>query len=83
MDYDLNKKIKFVSEVFYDPGNHYEDFGESIENYFKNSFITDSARGKRKEIDFDFGIIVAANKHLRIGFHFQSPFFTIYWKFAG
>ncbi len=81
MDYDLSRKIKFISEVFYDPGNHYQSFGKSIEGYFENDFLPDYSQGERKEFDLDFGITYAANNSLRIGFHFQQPYITLYWKF--
>lgn len=81
MDYDLSRKIKFISEVFYDPGNHYQSLGKSIENYFENDFLPDYSRGERKEFDLDFGITYAATNSLRIGFHFQQPYITLYWKF--
>lgn len=81
MDYDLTRKIKFISVLYYDPGNHYLTFGESISSYLQNSFIPDYSEGERKEFDFDFGITYAANDNLRIGFHFQSPYITLYWKF--
>lgn len=80
-DYDLSKRIKFISLVFYDPGNRYQTLGESIENYFTNSFVQDGNFGERKPLDFDFGITFTPNETLRIGFHFQNPFLTVYWKF--
>ncbi len=80
-DYDLSKRIKFISLVFYDPGNRYQTLGESIGNYFTNSFVQDGHVGERKPLDFDFGITFTPNETLRIGFHFQNPFLTVYWKF--
>jgi len=56
-------------------------FGESISSYFKNDFLPDNSKGQRKEVDFDFGITYVANDALRIGFHFQRPYITLYWKF--
>ncbi|NQV17362.1 MAG: hypothetical protein HQ534_02295 [Armatimonadetes bacterium] len=81
MDYDLTKRVKFISVIFYDPSNHYVPFGESISSYFENDFLPDNSKGQRKEVDFDFGITYAANDVLRIGFHFQRPYITLYWKF--
>ncbi len=80
-DYDLSKRIKFIALAFYDPGNRYMTFGESISNYFKNDFVQAGNEGDRKELDFDFGITFTPNQTLRIGFHFQNPFITVYWKF--
>ncbi|MCK4956567.1 MAG: hypothetical protein KAS49_02955 [Candidatus Cloacimonetes bacterium] len=80
-DYDLSKRIKFISIVYYDPGNHYQTFGESVKNYFENSFVQDGHVGERKAVDFDFGVTFTPNETLRIGFHFQNPFITVYWKF--
>jgi hypothetical protein len=81
MDYDLTRRIKFISELFYDPGNKYVSFGESVGDYFGNGFIASNTKGKRKEFDFDFGVTFAPNETLRLGLHFQQPFITIYWKF--
>ena len=80
-DYDLSKRIKFISIVYYDPGNRYQTLGESIANYFTNSFVQAGHEGNRKPMDFDFGVTFTPNETLRIGFHFQNPFLTIYWKF--
>jgi len=80
-DYDLSKRIKFIGMVFYDPGNRYLTFGESIANYFKNDFVQAGTEGERKELDFDFGVTFTPNQTLRVGFHFQNPFITVYWKF--
>lgn len=80
-DYDLSKRIKFISVIYVDPGNHYQSFSESIENYFSNNFVQSGLVGTRKSLDFDFGVTFAPNESLRIGFHFQNPFLTVYWKF--
>jgi len=80
-DYDLSKRIKFISIVYYDPGNRYLTLGESIKNYFTHDFVQAGYMGERKPIDFDFGVTFTPNETLRIGFHFQNPFLTVYWKF--
>lgn len=80
-DYDLSKRIKFISIVYYDPGNRYQTLGESIANYFTHSFVQAGHVGERKPLDFDFGVTFTPNETLRIGFHFQNPFLTVYWKF--
>ena len=80
-DYDLSKRIKFISIIYFDPGNHYQTLNESVKNYFENDFIQAGNVGERKPIDFDFGITFTPNESLRIGFHFQNPFLTVYWKF--
>ena len=80
-DYDLNRRIKFIALAFNDPGNRYQNLGESIANYFNHSFVQAGHIGKRKPLDFDFGITYTPNEALRIGFHFQNPFLTMYWKF--
>lgn len=81
IDYDLTRRIKFISEIFYDPGNRYVTLGESLDDYFSHGFITSNSEGERKEVDFDFGLTFAPNETLRLGLHFQQPFITIYWKF--
>jgi hypothetical protein len=80
-DYDLSKRIKFISIIYFDPGNHYLTIRESFKNYFENDFIQAGHLGERKPIDFDFGVTFTPTKSLRIGFHFQNPFLTVYWKF--
>jgi len=80
-DYDLSKRIKFISIVYYDPGNRYLTLGESIKNYFTHDFVQAGYMGERKPFDFDFGVTFTPNDTLRIGFHFQNPFLTVYWKF--
>lgn len=80
-DYDLSKRIKFISIIYYDPGNHYQNLSESIKNYFENDFVQASTVGERKPLDFDFGVTFAPSDTFRIGFHFQNPFLTVYWKF--
>ncbi len=81
IDYDLTRRIKFISEIFYDEGNRYLSFDESVKQYFENGFVISNTEGKRKNVDFDFGITFAPNDTLRLGLHFQQPFITIYWKF--
>jgi len=40
LDYDLTRRIKFITELYYDPGNRYLTFGESMDDYFSNGFTS-------------------------------------------
>lgn len=81
IDYDLTRRIKFISEIFYDEGNRYLSFGDTLQEYFEHGFVNSNSLGDRKNFDFDFGLTFSPNETLRIGMHFQQPFITIYWKF--
>ena len=79
-DYDLSKNLKLTGSMWYDTGNKAKTLGESIDDYF-DDFTLNSPIGEYRPLDFDFGFIYAVNKSLRLGIHFQQPFFVIYWEF--
>ena len=86
VDIDINSKLKMISEIFYDP--YYLELWQEIEysdwdNYISGDDLQDEIEAGPNvvPVHLDFGFIYAFNEHLRIGFHFQRPFFAIYWKF--
>ncbi len=83
-DYDLRKNLKFVGSMWIDNTHRSANLDEVLEDYFGNvgeSFAFDDLGGDHTLVDFDFGFLYAVNENLRLGLHFQKPYFDIYWKF--
>ncbi len=82
-EYDLRKNLKFVSTIWLDNGNKSQTLRQSYQDYFTDNtpFIFDCHEGTYSIVDFDFGFLYAVNENLRIGLHFQDPFFEFYWEF--
>ena len=82
-EYDLRKNLKFVSTIWMDNGNKSTTLRQSLEDYFHDDtpFIFDNHEGTYSIVDFDFGFLYAVNENLRVGLHFQDPFFEFYWEF--
>ena len=82
VDIDVNRKLKMIGEIFYDPffssdwdnGDHYE---------YVLSDLTDSedSQDLLNSMHFDFGFMYALNESFRFGIHFQPYIFAFYWKF--
>lgn len=82
-EYDLRKNLKFVGSIWVDNGNKSQTLRQSFDDYFTDStpFIFDCHEGTYSIVDFDFGFLYAVNENLRVGLHFQDPFFEFYWEF--
>ena len=82
-EYDLRKNLKFVSSFWVDNGNKTQTLSQVTHDYFTDNtpFIFDCHEGDYSIIDFDFGFLYAVNDNLRVGLHFQDPFFEFYWEF--
>ena len=85
MDYDLMKKLKFLIEVFADNGHKFVEFQDAWDTYFDfdeggEPFTVDAQQGDYQPVDLDFGFLYTYNEAFRVGFHFQAPFLTFYWK---
>lgn len=82
-EYDLRKNLKFVGTIWMDNGNKSRTLRQSINDYFQDDtpFIFDNHEGTYSIVDFDFGFLYAVNDNLRVGVHFQDPFFEFYWEF--
>ena len=76
LDIDITRSVKVMSEVFYDP--YHVHIGEMIED------------NKANPIHFDLGFLTnklplfglaSQSDNLWVGWHFQAPFISFYWKF--
>ena len=86
LDIDINRKLKMIGEIFYDPSyvsregwfgdDNYEIDIEELSNSQVFEPIADS-----ENVHFDFGFMYALNESFRFGIHFQPYIFAFYWKF--
>ena len=86
LDIDINRKLKMIGEVFYDPSYPSRDdpFGDDHYEFQLNELSysqvlepTDSS----ENLHLDFGFMYAVNESFRFGLHFQPYIFAFYWKF--
>jgi len=77
LDIDVTKSVKVMSEVFYDP-------------YYVPWMNLGNQEKVSSPFQFDIGFMTnklplfwfaPTSKNLWIGFHFQQPFLSFYWKF--
>ena len=77
IDIDVTRNVKVMAEIFYDP--YYVEWLDYMDN--NNDSTSD--------LFFDVGFMTnkiplfwwaGASENLWIGYHFQRPFFTFYWK---
>ena len=83
MDYDLNKKLKFLIEIFADNGYKFLEIQDVAESYFGNTgepFTIETQAGEYQPLSLDFGFLHTINETFRYTVHFQAPFVTFYWK---
>ncbi len=82
-EYDLSKRLKLIMEMWADNGHKFRNIGDTYSDYFTDGtpFVFDSAGGEYRPVDFDFGVLYALKDNLRLGLHFQEPYFVIYWEF--
>ena len=83
-EYDLQKRLKFVASMYADNSNRSLPFEDAIGDYLGdigNAFSFDALGGEPAGVDFDFGFTYSVNENLRIGLHFQQPYFDIHWEF--
>lgn len=89
LDVDINRKLKMIGEIFYDPhfsGREEGLFGDgSSQNWeYQLEDLSDSPLDKpssEEDIHLDFGFMYAFNESFRFGIHFQPYIFAFYWKF--
>ena len=85
LDLDINKKMKMISEVFYDPS--FIDPWNMDAGIFGGNYINNELQDSPVEqeeifpIHLDFGFMYAFNETFRCGIHFQWPVIAFYWKF--
>lgn len=84
LDYDMSKRVKFLTEVFADNGWRWRDLDAVLEDYFTDDTpgVLSFSNGTYRPVDIDLGFLIAPTESLRIGAHFQDPYLTFYWKFA-
>ncbi|MBT3267414.1 hypothetical protein HN371_09695 [Candidatus Poribacteria bacterium] len=84
LDYDMSKRVKFLTEVFADNGWRWRNFESVVEDYFSDDTpgVLNFTEGTYRPVDIDLGFLIAPTDTLRIGAHFQDPYITFYWKFA-
>ena len=83
LDLDINKKMKMIGEVFYDP-SFMDPWDNGIfDGYYEDRNLHDTPVEKWDifPLHLDFGFMYAFNESLRIGLHFQKPIIAFYWKF--
>jgi len=83
MDYDLNKKLKFLIEMFADNGYKFIEFQDVADSYFGSSgeaFTIETQAGEYQPLSLDFGFLHTVNQTFRYSVHFQAPFVIFYWK---
>ena len=80
-EYDLSKRMKVMITMWADNGYKYNTVSETLNDYWKDTpGRLDSAEGEYRMVDFDFGLLYAFSETFRLGFHFQKPYFIIYWE---
>ena len=87
LDIDINRKLKMIGEIFYDPSyvsrenNLFGDDNHEIEiEDLSNSQVFEPIVDT-ENVHFDFGFMYALNESFRFGIHFQPYIFAFYWKF--
>jgi len=86
LDIDINRKLKMIGEVFYDPSYASRDGWFRDDNYeFQLDELSDSQvlepTVSSDNLHLDFGFMYALNESFRFGLHFQPYIFAFYWKF--
>ena len=86
IDLDINKKMKMIGEIFYDPSfidPWDRGDGSLFGAYYTNTELQDQPVQKEEyfPIHLDFGFMYAFNESFRCGIHFQKPVIAFYWKF--
>jgi len=86
LDIDINRKLKMIGEVFYDPSYVSREVWFGDDNYeFQLNELSDSKVPEPTDLfdnlHFDFGFMYALNETFRFGIHFQPYIFAFYWKF--
>ena len=85
LDLDINKKMKMIGEVFYDPSfiDPWNQGGGFFDSYYPNNDLQDTPVEKEEifPLHLDFGFMYAFNESFRCGLHFQKPIIAFYWKF--
>jgi hypothetical protein len=84
LDYDMSKRVKFLTEVFADNGWRWRNLEAVLDDYFADDTpgVLSFSDGRYRPVDIDLGFLIAPTESLRIGAHFQDPYLTFYWKFA-
>jgi len=86
LDLDINKKMKMIGEIFYDPSfldPWDRGSGGIFGGYYSGTNLQDLPVDKEEilPIHLDFGFMYAFNESFRCGIHFQAPVVAFYWKF--
>jgi len=85
LDLDINKKMKMIGEIFYDPSflEVWDRAGGGFFDNYSSIDLQDSPVDKNEilPIHLDFGFMYAFNESFRCGIHFQAPVVAFYWKF--
>jgi len=85
LDLDINKKMKMIGEIFYDPSflDPWDKDDGLFGGYYPDNDLQDTPIEKEEifPIHLDFGFMYAFNKSFRCGIHFQAPVVAFYWKF--
>jgi hypothetical protein len=81
-EYDLTKNLKLAMNAWADNGYRYRTLQQVKNDYFSDNtaFVLDSKSGEYRTIDFDFGLLYAANESLRLGIHFKEPYIVLFWR---
>ena len=84
LDYDMSKRVKFLTQVFADNGWRWRNLDAVLDDYFADDTpgVLSFSDGRYRPVDIDLGFLIAPTESLRIGAHFQDPYLTFYWKFA-
>jgi len=86
LDIDINRKLKMIGEIFYDPSYRSREDSFGDDNYeieieeLSNSQVFEPTADS-ENVHFDFGFMYALNESFRFGIHFQPYIFAFYWKF--
>ena len=82
-EYDLSKRLKLEMNVWADNGHRYRSIASVMDDYWLDGtlLVLDQVGGDFRPVDFDFGLLYAFGETLRVGIHFQEPYFLLYWEF--
>ena len=85
LDLDINKKMKMIGEIFYDPSfiDPWDKDDGLFGGFYSDNELQDTSVEKEEifPIHLDFGFMYAFNESFRCGIHFQAPVVAFYWKF--
>ena len=78
LDVDINRKLKMIGELFYDP--YFLELWQQFQ--YESDYFSDEqvSQPDYRPFHIDFGFIYALNESFRFGLHFQRPFVAFYWK---